>query len=81
MGEVGHRALAILHAVAAGRAELTCGCEPDLLIDGLFCCDQFTAHGLARDGLIRPATPGRTGERVRAELTPAARRLVTGAAA
>jgi hypothetical protein len=49
------RALAMLRAVGAGRAELTCSCEPDLRVDGLPCCDQSTAHDLARAGLIRPA--------------------------
>jgi hypothetical protein len=49
------RALAMLRAVGAGRAELTCSCEPDLRVDGLPCCDQATAHDLARAGLIRPA--------------------------
>ncbi len=63
------RVLAMLRAVAAGRAELVCSCEPDLFIDGLCCCDQYTAHQLARRGLIRPHTPGVLGQRVRAELT------------
>ncbi|WP_410671155.1 hypothetical protein [Amycolatopsis sp. cmx-4-68] len=49
------RALAMLRAVGAGRAELTCSCEPDLRVDGLPCCDQATAHDLARAGLIRAA--------------------------
>lgn len=65
------RVLAILRAVAAGRAELTWSCEPDLFIDGLCCCDQYTAHLLAHGGLIRPRTPGMIGQRVRAELTAA----------
>src|SRR3954471_1736717 len=52
---VNRRALAMLRAVGAGRAELTCSCEPDLRVDGLPCCDQATAHDLARAGLIRPA--------------------------
>ena len=63
------RGLAMLRAVSAGRAELICGCEPDLVIDGLGCCDQYTAHRLARAGLIRPAVPGAIGQRVPAELT------------
>ena len=65
------RGLAMLRAVAEGRAELLCSCEPDLLIDGLGCCDQFTAHRLAGAGLIRPVVRGAVGERVRAELTVA----------
>jgi hypothetical protein len=66
-----HRALAMLRAVVAGRAELTCSREPDLFIDGVPCCDQFTAHGLAHDGLIEPAFTGRIGQRVPATLTAA----------
>lgn len=73
-----HRARAMLRAVADGRAELVCGCEPDLLVDGLCCCDQFTAHLLARDGLIRPVVPGAVGERVRAEITAAGHAALTG---
>jgi hypothetical protein len=66
-----HRALAMLRAVVAGRAELSCSQEPDLFIDGLPCCDQFTAHGLAHDGLIEPAYSGNFGQRVPATLTEA----------
>ena len=48
------RARAILRAVAQGRVQTSLSTEPDLLIDGLACCDQFTAHGLAHAGLLRP---------------------------
>lgn len=65
------RVMAILRAVAAGRAELMWSCEPDLFIDGLCCCDQYTAHQLAHGGLIRPNAPVLLGQRVRAELTAA----------
>jgi hypothetical protein len=65
------RALAILRAVAIGRAEITCSSEPDLFVDGLPCCDQYTAHDLAHRALIVPVRPGRLGQRVRARLTPA----------
>lgn len=71
------RVLSMLRAVAEGRGELVCGCEPDLVIDGLGCCDQFTAHRLARAGLIRPAIRGAFGQRVRAELTVAGRTVLT----
>jgi hypothetical protein len=71
------RARAMLRAVSAGRGELVCSCEPDLLIDGLGCCDQFTAHRLARAGLIRPVVRGAIGERVRAELTVAGRAVLS----
>lgn len=68
---VPRRVLAMLRDVAAGRAEVTCSCEPDLYVDGLGCCDQYTAHQLASGGLVRPTAPGALGQRVRAELTPA----------
>lgn len=64
-----HRARSVLRAAAAGRAELTCSCEPDIYIDGLPCCDQYTAHDLARRGLIAPIRPGLPGQRVPARIT------------
>lgn len=64
-----HRARAILRDVAAGHVQMTCSCEPDLLISGRCCCDQFTAHQLATEHLIRPAVIAPFGEFVRAELT------------
>ena len=67
------RALAFLRAVGAGRATLTCSCEPDLFIDGLSCGDQFTAHSLAHLGLLCPDHPGLPGELVPAMLTDAGR--------
>ncbi|SFJ88705.1 MULTISPECIES: hypothetical protein [Amycolatopsis] len=65
------RALAVLRAVAAGRAEMTCSCEPDLFIDGLACCDQAIARLLAHAELICPARPGALGQRVPVRLTAA----------
>ncbi|GAA4828318.1 hypothetical protein GCM10025787_03350 [Saccharopolyspora rosea] len=62
-----HRAY--LRAVAEGRAEMTCSCEPDLYVDGLACCDQHTAHALAEQHLITHAHAGRPGQRVPAALT------------
>ena len=62
---------AILRAVAAGGAELVLGAEPDLLLDGRYCCDQSAAHHLVRTGLIAAATLGMVGRRVAAGLTPA----------
>ena len=64
---------ALLLAVQVGRAELVCGCEPHLLVDGLHVCDQDT-HALA--GLIAPAIPGRVGMRV---LTDAGQRALVDA--
>ncbi|SFQ49309.1 hypothetical protein SAMN05421810_10868 [Amycolatopsis arida] len=73
-----HRAGAMLRAVAARRALISGGSEPDLYVDGVPCCDQLTAHGLARGGLIRPAgvAPVRLGALVPAELTDAGRRAL-----
>lgn len=68
---VSRRVVAMLRAVASGRAEVSCSCEPDLYVDGLGCCDQYTAHRLASGGLVRPTVAGTIGQRVRAELTPA----------
>jgi hypothetical protein len=68
--ELTHRAMAMLKAVAAGRAQMSCSCEPDLFIDGFACCDQMTAHALARGGYLRPAVESAAG-RVPAELTEA----------
>jgi hypothetical protein len=73
---ISYRALAMLRAIGAGRAQLTCSSEPDLFIDGVPCCDQFTAHALAHRGLVQPKHPAAVGDRVRAMLTPAGRALV-----
>ncbi|MEV6640748.1 hypothetical protein [Amycolatopsis sp. NPDC051371] len=70
--ELTHRAMAMLRAVAAGRAQMSCSCEPDLFIDGFACCDQMTAHALAHGGYLRPAVEAAAG-RVPAELTEAGR--------
>ena len=78
---VNHRVLAMLRAVAAGRAQLTCSAEPDLFVDGVPCCDQFTAHVLAHEGLVRPDQPGSPGQLVPAVLTRSGHELVTGARA
>jgi hypothetical protein len=66
-----HRTRAMLRAVAAGRAEVTCSTEPDLFVDGLPCCDQMAAHALVHAGLVRQGRPGLVGSRVPAILTPA----------
>ncbi|RSM46633.1 hypothetical protein DMA12_10325 [Amycolatopsis balhimycina DSM 5908] len=78
--ELTHRAMAMLRAVAAGRAQMSCSCEPDLFIDGFACCDQMTAHDLARGGYLRPAAENATG-RVTAELTEAGRAALAVSAA
>ncbi|MGH3450512.1 MAG: hypothetical protein ACRDQW_07245 [Haloechinothrix sp.] len=71
-----HRERATLRAVGQGRAEITCSCEPDLFIDGLACCDQFTARRLARYSLVVPLRSGLPGERVPALLTDDARAVL-----
>ncbi|MPZ00057.1 MAG: hypothetical protein GEU97_19115 [Actinophytocola sp.] len=69
--QLNHRERATLLAVAHGNAEMSCSCEPDLFIDGLACCDQFTAHRLAQLGLIAPVRQGTVRELVPATLTRA----------
>ncbi|GAA4553909.1 hypothetical protein [Amycolatopsis samaneae] len=69
IAELNHRERATLKAVAGGHAEISCSSEPDLFIDGLACCDQPTAHRLARLGFVEPARAGKWGERVPALLT------------
>lgn len=76
--ELNHREKATLNAVAAGRAEMTCSREPDLFFDGLACCDQTTAHRLAKLGFIAPSRPGLPHERVPAMLTEAGRATLGG---
>lgn len=68
--QLNYRERATLLAVVQGTAEITCSSEPDLFIDGLTCCDQFTAHRLAQLGLMAPSRDGKPGERVPAALTP-----------
>ncbi|WP_063050373.1 hypothetical protein [Nocardia arthritidis] len=67
--DLSRRALALLRAAHAGRVELALSCEPDMFVDGVAVTDQWTAHGLAHAGLVRPACPGRIGDLVAAELT------------
>jgi hypothetical protein len=64
-----NRAISMLRAVVAGRAQISCSSEPDLFIDNMPCCDQYTAHMLAHAGLIEPASEGGVGELVPAQLT------------
>jgi hypothetical protein len=65
---------AILRAVSNGNAELVWGTEPDLYIDGRFCCDQSAVHRLVKAGLIAPSIDcAAVGERRPAVLTTAGR--------
>jgi len=66
-----HRALSMLRAVVAGRAQISCSSEPDLFIDGVPCGDQYLAHTLAHEGYIEPAHKGARGALVPAALTDA----------
>ncbi|MEU5694240.1 hypothetical protein [Actinosynnema sp. NPDC020468] len=74
--ELSGRARSMLRAVAAGRAELSGGSEPDLYVDGLPCCDQSASHALVHQGLLRPRSAVRLGERVGAELTEEGRAAI-----
>lgn len=65
------RHLAMLRAVAAGRAELTASRVPDLYVDGRCCTDHTASVDLVTAGLITTTMPGRPGARVPARLTPA----------
>ncbi len=73
------RSLAILRAVAAGRAQLTLSREPDLLVDGIACCDQFAAHMLVQDGLITSTGPHGPAKLAPATLTRAGTALLASA--
>jgi hypothetical protein len=64
---------AILRAIADGNAEFVWGSEPDLFIDGRFCCDQAAVHRLAKAGLIGPAGRAVVGKRIAAVITTAGR--------
>jgi hypothetical protein len=64
-----NREHAILQAVADGRAELTCSCEPDLRVDGLLCCDQAAVRALVHRGYVRQAAEHAAGRWERATLT------------
>jgi hypothetical protein len=68
----------MLKAIADGRAELRCSCEPDLRVDGLSCCDQLTARQLARAGLVKPAYVVAPGNWAPAELTAEGHRALSG---
>ncbi|OLF17948.1 hypothetical protein [Actinophytocola xanthii] len=76
-----HRALSMLRAVVAGRAMISCSSEPDLFIDDVPCCDQYTAHTLAHAGLVEPVTRGAIGQRVPARLTAAGEAAIAPVAA
>jgi hypothetical protein len=68
----------MLRAVAAGRAQVTCSCEPDLFIDGVSCGDQFTAHMLSHEGFLQAEGSALPGELVPARLTASGAALLQG---
>ena len=70
------RARAILRAVAAGRATASCGCEPDLFVDGLACCDQAGARALRKAGLFAPVQPADVDGLVPVDLTDLGRTIL-----
>ncbi|WP_020666634.1 hypothetical protein [Amycolatopsis nigrescens] len=76
-----YRERAILLAVRDHRALITGSSEPDLLIDGLYCCDQAIAHALFHHGWIRPALRAAVSDPVPAELTPDGRAALLATAA
>jgi hypothetical protein len=65
---------ALLRAVAGGRCQLSTGCEPVLLVDGLLCADTAAAHRLVQAGLL--IAPDPSLPLVPAVLTAAARELL-----
>lgn len=75
-GQLSHRDRAILRAVSAGGAELLHSEQPDLILDGRFCCDQAAVRQLANAGLIGQAGRGTAGQRVPAVLTAAGRSVL-----
>ncbi|ACU40448.1 hypothetical protein KCV87_22730 [Actinosynnema pretiosum subsp. pretiosum] len=74
--ELSGRVRAMLRAVAAGRAELSGGGEPDLYVDGLPCSDRAAIHDLVHLGLVRALAAVRLDERAGAELTEAGRAAI-----
>ncbi|MBA2310609.1 MAG: hypothetical protein H0W01_15255 [Pseudonocardiales bacterium] len=72
-----HRAL--LRAVAAGRCELNGGRDPDLLVDGLCCCDQFSARQLLRAQLVTARIDDAADGPVPATLTAAGQSAIEAA--
>lgn len=78
--ELSARDRAILRAVGTGTAELVWSAEPDLYLDGRFCCDQAAVHRLVRAGLIAPAVGaallGAAAGRVQARVTAAGARAI-----
>ena len=73
--QLSHRELAVLRAVSEGHAQLLCGCEPDLAIDGAW-CDHQAAQVLLANHLICSTVKGSVGQLVPATLTQDGRSLL-----
>jgi hypothetical protein len=59
LSSLSHRDRAVLHAVAAGRWQISAGPGTPLIIDGIGCCDQLVGPRLIKAGLIAAvARPG-----------------------
>lgn len=76
---LGSRHLAVLRAVAAGRAELTVSQAPDVFVDGQCCTDHTVAGVLTDADLIEAVEVAPLGSRVRARLTDRGAALLTTA--
>jgi len=71
------RHVAMLHAVAAGRGELTCSRVPDLFVDGRCCTDHAASALLVTAGLVERQWSAATGPgRVPARVTEAGQVLL-----
>jgi len=71
------RHVAMLRAVAAGRAELTCSRVPDLYVDGRCCTDHSASALLVTAGLVAAGPEPRTATgRVPARVTAVGRALL-----
>jgi hypothetical protein len=77
----GARHVAVLRAVAAGRAELSVSRVPDVYVDGRCCTDHTVAGVLTAAGLIFAprATAAPLGSRVPAQLTDKGAALLAAA--
>ncbi|RJQ68878.1 hypothetical protein D5S17_31385 [Pseudonocardiaceae bacterium YIM PH 21723] len=68
--DLNQREVALLRAVAAGRAQLRAGSGGELTVDGAW-CDRVAVHRLVTGGMIQPAREGAVGQLLPAELTEA----------
>ncbi|WP_410574445.1 hypothetical protein [Amycolatopsis sp. cmx-4-61] len=76
LGAIAGRTEALLLAVAAGRCGISGGSEPDLFVDNLPFCDQYTAHAVCHAGLVHAVERVSIDRRTRAELTAEGRAVL-----